>query len=80
MPARKPRPPNEKPQRERFIEAAREHGASEDPEDFERVFAEVMKPGSSRLRFPHLVKAGSNAPHKAANHIKDVFSSSSVYF
>ena len=31
MPARKPRPPNEKPQRERFIEAAREHGASEDP-------------------------------------------------
>lgn len=44
MPARKPRPPDEKPQRERFIEAAREHGASEDPEDFERVFRQVVKP------------------------------------
>jgi hypothetical protein len=45
MPARKPRPPDEKPQRERFIEAAREHGASEDPEDFERVFRQVVKAG-----------------------------------
>lgn len=44
MPARKPRPPNEKPQRERFIEAAREHGASEDPEEFERIFRRVVKP------------------------------------
>jgi hypothetical protein len=44
MPARKPRPPDEKPQRERFIEAAREHGASENPEDFERAFQRVMKP------------------------------------
>ena len=45
MPARKPRPAGEKPQRERFIEGAREVGASEDPEDFERVFAKVMRPG-----------------------------------
>jgi hypothetical protein len=30
MPARKPRPPDEKPQRERFIETAREIGVSED--------------------------------------------------
>jgi hypothetical protein len=45
MPARKPSPPDEKPQRERFIEGAREVGASEDPEDFERAFAKVMKPG-----------------------------------
>jgi hypothetical protein len=44
MPARKPRPPDEKPQRERFIETAREIGASEDPEEFERVFREVVKP------------------------------------
>jgi hypothetical protein len=44
MPARKPRPPDEKPQRERFIEAAREHGVSEDPEDFERAFRQVVKP------------------------------------
>jgi hypothetical protein len=44
MPARKPPPPDEKPQRERFIETAREIGASEDPEEFERVFREVVKP------------------------------------
>jgi hypothetical protein len=44
MPARKPPDPNEKPQRERFIEAAREHGASEDPEEFERIFRRVVKP------------------------------------
>ena len=44
MPARKPPPPDEKPQRERFIEAAREIGASENAEDFERVFRTVMKP------------------------------------
>jgi hypothetical protein len=42
MPARKPRPLDEKPQRERFIEGARELGASEDPEDFERVFQKIM--------------------------------------
>lgn len=44
MPARKPPPPDEKPQYERFLEAAREHGTSEDPEVFERVFAKVVKP------------------------------------
>jgi hypothetical protein len=44
MPARKPPPPDEKPQRERFIETAREIGASEDPEEFERVFREVVRP------------------------------------
>jgi len=42
MPARKPRP-KEKPQGERFIETAREIGASEHPRDFERIFAKVMK-------------------------------------
>ncbi len=44
MPARKPPPPDEKPQYERFLEAAREHGTSEDPEEFERVFRKVVKP------------------------------------
>lgn len=44
MPARKPPSPDEKPQRERFIETARNVGASEDPEEFERVFRQVMKP------------------------------------
>jgi hypothetical protein len=44
MPARKPRPLDEKPQRERFIEGARELGASEDPEEFERVFRKIVRP------------------------------------
>lgn len=44
MPARKPPPPDEKPQRERFIETAREIGASEVPEEFERVFKLVVPP------------------------------------
>jgi hypothetical protein len=44
MPARKPPAPDEKPQIERFIEAAREHGASEDPEEFERIFRRIVKP------------------------------------
>jgi hypothetical protein len=43
MPARKPPQPDEKPQRERFKETAREIGASEDPEEFEWAFAEVMR-------------------------------------
>jgi hypothetical protein len=48
MPARKPRPPDEKPQRERFIEGARELGASENPEDFELVFRQIMKPSQTQ--------------------------------
>ena len=44
MPAKKPPPPDEKLQYERFLEAAREHGTSEDPEVFEQVFAKVVKP------------------------------------
>jgi hypothetical protein len=58
MPTRKPRPPDEKPQRERFIEAAREHGASEDPEDFERVFRQVVKPQAIKPSVPPLHRTG----------------------
>ncbi len=43
MPARKPKP-DEKPQSERFIETAREIGASEDAADFERVFERIVVP------------------------------------
>lgn len=43
MPRKLPPKPDEKPQRDRFIEGARELGASEDPEDFERVFKAVMR-------------------------------------
>lgn len=46
MPARKPPSPDEKPQRERFIETARAIGASEDPAEFERAFRRVVKPNT----------------------------------
>lgn len=42
MPARKPPAPDEKPQRERFIETAQKIGASEDPEEFEQAFRKVV--------------------------------------
>lgn len=41
MPAKKPKP-EEKPQRERFIEAAREVEADETEEGFERAFKSVL--------------------------------------
>ena len=59
MPARKPPDPNEKPQRERLIEAAREHGASEDPEEFERIFRQVVK--SPRIPVSPKAKIGKKA-------------------
>jgi hypothetical protein len=50
--ARKATPkPKEATQAERFIEAARRVGASEDPKDFDRAFARVLRPkggGKSR--------------------------------
>ena len=42
MPSRKPKP-EEKPQSERFIETAREIGADETPEAFERAFGRIAK-------------------------------------
>jgi hypothetical protein len=44
MPKKKPPPPDEKPQRERFIEAAREAGVDETGEAFERAFAKIVPP------------------------------------
>ena len=52
MPARKPPPKDEKPQRERFIETARAIGASEDHEEFERVFAKIISSKSAVARKP----------------------------
>jgi hypothetical protein len=49
MPARKP-PPNEKPQRERFIETAQQIGASEDAGDFERIFNKIVPTHTSPER------------------------------
>lgn len=50
MPARKPPSPDEKPQRQRFIETAREIGASEDAADFEQAFRRVVKPPAPESR------------------------------
>lgn len=52
VPRKLPPSPDEKPQRERFIEGARELGASEDPEDFERVFRQIMKPTKASIPEP----------------------------
>ncbi len=52
MPAKKPKP-DEKPQRERFIEAAREVEADETREGFEKAFRKVIFPASSKV---HIVK------------------------
>lgn len=42
MPAKKPPPKNEKPQRERFIEAAKEAGVN--PDEFERALGKIAPP------------------------------------
>lgn len=43
MPKKAPPDPKEKPQRERFIEFAREHGADKDGKALERTFPKVAK-------------------------------------
>lgn len=43
MPKKKAPDPNEKPQHERFKEAAREHGAT-DAKEFERAFGKAVPP------------------------------------
>jgi hypothetical protein len=44
MPARKPRPPDEKPQFERFLETAREIGAAETDEGLDETLRKVVTP------------------------------------
>ena len=60
MPARKSRP-DEKPQSERFIETAREIGADETPEAFERVFRKIVTPKQIKLQ---PLKTSSTKPTK----------------
>jgi len=43
MPARKPRPPDEKPQIERFREAARELGCDNDEAAFDDKLRQIMR-------------------------------------
>jgi hypothetical protein len=49
MPAKKPKP-DEKPQSDRFIETAREIGADETKEGFEKAFGKVITPSGSLPR------------------------------
>ena len=39
-----PKPPETKPQRQRFIDKARELGCDEDPKAFERTFSKIVPP------------------------------------
>ncbi len=48
MPARKPPPPHEKPQFERFLEAAREVEAAETDEGLDKVVRKVLPPRKER--------------------------------
>ncbi len=54
MPAKKPPPKDEKPQRERFIDAAREIEADESGKSFERAFKKAVP----NARPPKDCKAG----------------------
>lgn len=47
MPARKPRPIDEKPQFERFLDAAREFETAETDEGLETIFRKVVTPKAS---------------------------------
>lgn len=42
MPAKKPKPKDEKPQRERFLDTAKQVEASEDKAAFEGVFKRIV--------------------------------------
>lgn len=44
MPAKKPPNPNEKPQKERFIEAAKNAGVDETGAEFERALGKIAPP------------------------------------
>jgi hypothetical protein len=44
MPARKPRPKDEKPQFERFVETVRQVGADETDETLDRVIRKIAAP------------------------------------
>jgi hypothetical protein len=49
MPARKPRPKDEKPQFERFVETVRKVGADETDEALERAIDKIAPPKRPKL-------------------------------
>jgi len=62
MPARKPKM-DEKPQSERFIDTAREIGADETPEVFDRVFEQIVQPRAAT--------AGKKPPARSSKLLRD---------
>lgn len=50
MPKKKAADPNEKPQHDRFKEAAREHGADESGKKFEQAFGKIVPPRKPRSK------------------------------
>lgn len=48
MPKKKPADPNEKPQHERFKEAAKELGADKDAKAFEKAFGTAVPPAKPK--------------------------------
>ena len=48
MPKKKPRPKDEKPQKQRFIETAKEVGADQTGEVFEEAVKKILPSGQSR--------------------------------
>lgn len=52
MPARKPRPKDEKPQFERFLETARKVEAGETDEELERALDKIAPPRKGTIKAP----------------------------
>lgn len=78
MPARKPPPPDQRPQIEEFIETARKLGADESREAFERAFEKMVK-------IPSIRRSCASVPtswrwHKAISWPLPRHESSSVKF
>ena len=48
MPAKKPPPKDEKPQKQRFVEAAKEVGADASGREFEGAMKKIVKPAKRK--------------------------------
>lgn len=65
MPKKKPPDPNEKPQHERFKEAAREIGADESGKAFEGAFGKIVPPKKVQSKASRSVHASDCAIYNA---------------
>lgn len=65
MPKKNPPKPDEKPQHERFKEAAREHGADKNAEAFERAFGKIVPPKKPQSKASAVTHASDCAIYNA---------------